>query len=237
VDVLKFNQNRYRVDGRGSVELRESESAEPRKGPAVAKVDTDEEAWEDGDVDALFENLQQVGEGNSGTVFRAKKKGSSDLVALKSVRYPPGSDEAAHKERLSIRNEVLMHKTTRHPNVVEFLGAYRLKSQRKIWVALEYMDGGTLTGLCAMFKLKEPHIACVVREMLKALELLHSMERIHRDIKSDNVLLNSHGDSKLADFGYCAQLTESLTNRTSVVGYEIVFLCPIPSDSPFCGPC
>eukprot|EP01092_Planopodium_desertum_P017129 TRINITY_DN99384_c0_g1_i1.p1 TRINITY_DN99384_c0_g1~~TRINITY_DN99384_c0_g1_i1.p1 ORF type:complete len:167 (-),score=13.50 TRINITY_DN99384_c0_g1_i1:72-572(-) len=47
---------------------------------------------------------------------------------------------------------------------------------------------------------------------------MHHENRIHRDIKSDNILLNVAGDVKLADFGYCAQLTEDVTKRTSVVG-------------------
>jgi serine/threonine protein kinase len=47
---------------------------------------------------------------------------------------------------------------------------------------------------------------------------MHAANRIHRDIKSDNILLSLKGDVKLADFGYCAQLTEESTKRNSVVG-------------------
>jgi hypothetical protein len=212
VDILKFNHDGFRVGARPSGEFLIS-SAQSQL------VDTDQEdPWED-DVDAksVYTNWQQIGEGNSGTVFKATKDGTK-LVAIKELTWPMGRDDASEKERRSIKNEILMHKTTHHENVVEFLGAYRMKKQKKLWVALELMDGGTLTSMCAMFKLKEPHIACVINEMLKAIAAIHKLGRIHRDIKSDNVLLNSDGSIKLADFGYCAQLSESIKNRTSVVG-------------------
>lgn len=53
----------------------------------------------------------------------------------------------------------------------------------------------------------EPHIAFVLKHLVNSLIFLHSSNRIHRDIKSDNVLLNTKGEAKLADFGYCVQLT------------------------------
>jgi len=59
-------------------------------------------------------------------------------------------------------------------------------------------------------------------QILKALECMHAASRIHRDIKSDNILLSLKGDVKLADFGYCAQLTEESTKRNSVVGVRLI---------------
>ena len=56
--------------------------------------------------------------------------------------------------------------------------------------------------------LTEPQIAFVLTESLKALSYIHSMHRLHRDIKSDNILLSEDGDIKLADFGFAVQLTQ-----------------------------
>ena len=54
----------------------------------------------------------------------------------------------------------------------------------------------------------EEIIAYILKETLSGLNFLHKQHRLHRDIKSDNVLMNLNGDVKLGDFGYAAQLTQ-----------------------------
>lgn len=67
-------------------------------------------------------------------------------------------------------------------------------------------------------QLKEAHMKRVIRDILRALTRLHRLSRIHRDIRSDNILLNLRGEVKLADFGHCAQLTSARPHRNSIVG-------------------
>jgi len=87
---------------------------------------------------------------------------------------------------------------------------------------MEYMDGGCLTEILTQYenevKMNERQIAYVLREVMKGLVYLHERHKIHRDIKSDNILLTLSGDVKLGDFGYAAQLTGQRSKRSSIVG-------------------
>merc|ERR1712070_845056 len=84
---------------------------------------------------------------------------------------------------------------------------------------MEFMDGGALTEMVGkQKKWEEPMIAYVLQKMLMALAFLHRSHRLHRDIKSDNVLVDFNGDVKLADFGFAIGLTQEQDKRRSVVG-------------------
>jgi len=86
---------------------------------------------------------------------------------------------------------------------------------------MEFMGGGCLTDILDVFaylQLSEEHIAYIAKETLKGLRYFHKHHRIHRDIKSDNILLGSDGSVKIADFGYAAQLTKERNNRSTIVG-------------------
>jgi len=83
------------------------------------------------------------------------------------------------------------------------------------------MGGGSLTVLLEQFPsiiLTEPQMAYICVETLKALSYIHSMHRLHRDIKSDNILLGDNGEIKLADFGFATQLTQRQAKRNTVIG-------------------
>ena len=67
-------------------------------------------------------------------------------------------------------------------------------------------------------ELTEAEMCYFARASLLALAFLHQMGRVHRDIKSDNVLINSQGEVKMADFGFCVQLTQEKEKRQSMVG-------------------
>lgn len=75
---------------------------------------------------------------------------------------------------------------------------------------VEFMDGGAVVDFVYKFlkKIPEPIIAYILREMLKGLDSLHSRRQLHRDLKSDNVLMNLNGEIKIADFGFAIQLTK-----------------------------
>lgn len=89
---------------------------------------------------------------------------------------------------------------------------------------MELMDGGNLSHYLRSKRMKgallrQKEIAFVLREILRGIEFMHGMDRMHRDLKGENVLLSRDGKTvKLGDFGFCAQLSNERPNRRSFVG-------------------
>ncbi|KAG1161794.1 hypothetical protein G6F37_002758 [Rhizopus arrhizus] len=165
------------------------------------------------DPTALYTDLTLIAEGESGPMYAAKHVNSQRIVAIKKIPY-----EA--KEKMSkITNELTAMKMSRHPNIVEFITCY--STQEDLWVVMECMCV-SLADIISVdddrIQLKEAHMKRVIRDILRALTRLHRLSRIHRDIRSDNILLNLRGEVKLADFGHCAQLTSARPHRNSIVG-------------------
>jgi len=92
----------------------------------------------------------------------------------------------------------------------------------EIWVVMEYMSAGSLYDLVKLYtagvRLTEDQTAFTVHQVLEAVAFLHQRNRIHRDIKVDNILLAKDGSVKLADFGTAVQLTFQRLRRNTLAG-------------------
>ena len=104
------------------------------------------------------------------------------------------------------------------PYVVKYYGSYFKGSD--LWIVMEYCGGGSVSDIMRLRKktLKETEIATILRDTLEGLVYLHARRKIHRDIKAGNILLNSEGHAKLADFGVAGQLTDTMAKRNTVIG-------------------
>ncbi|KAL0091719.1 kinase-like domain-containing protein [Phycomyces blakesleeanus] len=167
------------------------------------------------DPTRIYNEFNLIAQGESGQLYSAKCIHTNQTVAVKKI--PITSIEKLSK----IRNELVTMKSSRHPNVVEYIATYR--TQNEVWVVMECMDialSDILSTKSCEGKpcLREDQIGRVARELLRALCRIHRLGRVHRDIRSDNVLLNMRGEVKIADFGHCAQLTQNSPHRNSVVG-------------------
>lgn len=163
-----------------------------------------------GDPTTKYMNLQKIGQGASGGVYTAFETGTKNCVAIKQMNL-----EQQPKKDLII-NEIIVMKESKHKNIVNFMDSYLHEGD--LWVVMEYMQGGSLTDVVTFNMMSDPQIAAVCREVLYGLQHLHSKNVIHRDIKSDNILLSERGDIKLTDFGFCAQINDSQNKRTTMVG-------------------
>ena len=167
----------------------------------------------DEDYKKQFSGLKKLGSGASGVVYSATEKSTNKKVALKIAEI---TDEIVMEELV---NEIGLQCLSKHPNIVECYGAYRNMADKTLCISMEVMKGGNLTD-CVSVKhaMRESYIAYVCKEMAQGLAFLHKSFRLHRDIKSDNVLVNFDGQVKLADFGFAVNLTTEESKRTSVVG-------------------
>ncbi|KAF2117154.1 kinase-like domain-containing protein [Lophiotrema nucula] len=157
-----------------------------------------------------YRNFNKIGQGASGGVFTANEVATNKCVAIKQMNL-----EQQPKKDLII-NEILVMKDSKHKNIVNFMDSFLVKGD--LWVVMEYMEGGSLTDVVTFNIMSEGQIAAVCRETLNGLQHLHSKGVIHRDIKSDNILLSLEGNIKLTDFGFCAQINEHHNKRTTMVG-------------------
>jgi len=110
------------------------------------------------------------------------------------------------KQREMMENEVALMKLNDGDSIIRCVEAFNFK--KKYWIILEMMEGA-LTDILIQSNGNYSENFCkyVLYKTLKGLEFLHERHVIHRDIKSDNILINCEGDVRLADFGYAVQLT------------------------------
>ncbi|XP_072218173.1 serine/threonine-protein kinase PAK 6b [Leuresthes tenuis] len=163
-----------------------------------------------GDPRMTLENFVKIGEGSTGVVCIARERQSGRQVAVKMM------DLRKQQRRELLFNEVVIMRDYRHPNVVEMFRSALVEEE--LWVIMEYLQGGALTHIISETRLDEEQIATVCEGVLQALSYLHSQGVIHRDIKSDSILLTLDGRIKLSDFGFCAQISKDVPKRKSLVG-------------------
>lgn len=165
-----------------------------------------------GDPRKTYHILGQVGTGATGSVYTAVDVKTFEKVAIKMI------DIGKQVKKVLFLTEISVLKNKKHPNVVSYYDSYYLADENQLWVIMEYMQFGPLTDLVTTLILHEKQIAVIVKETLKAIEFLHSNKIIHRDIKSDNILLGQEGQVKVIDFGFCAQLDHMDEKRRTFAG-------------------
>ncbi|OMO69636.1 hypothetical protein COLO4_28990 [Corchorus olitorius] len=170
-----------------------------------------------------YKLYEEVGEGVSATVHRALCIPLNEIVAIKVLDL-----EKCNNDLDGIRREVQTMSLIDHPNVLRAHCSFT--AGHSLWVVMPYMAGGSCLHIMKSSYpegFEEPVIATLLREVLKALVYLHAHGHIHRDVKAGNILIDSNGAVKLADFGVSACMFDTgdrQRSRNTFVGTPCWYL-------------
>uniref|UniRef100_A0A671S1G0 non-specific serine/threonine protein kinase n=1 Tax=Sinocyclocheilus anshuiensis TaxID=1608454 RepID=A0A671S1G0_9TELE len=180
----------------------------------------------------IWEIIGELGDGAFGKVYKAQNKETGALAAAKVI------ETKSEEELEDYMVEIDILASCNHQYIVKLLDAFFYDNNLSIMI--EFCPGGAVDATMLELDrgLEEPQIRVICKQMLEALQYLHSMKIIHRDLKAGNILLTLDGDIKLADFGVSAKNTKTLQRRDSFIGTPYwmapeVVMCETMKDAPY----
>ncbi|KAM3395019.1 serine/threonine-protein kinase STY13 [Capsicum galapagoense] len=154
-------------------------------------------------------------QGAFGKLYKGTYNGED--VAIKLLERPENDLERAHLMEQQFQQEVMMLSRLKHPNIVRFIGACR---KPMVWcIVTEYAKGGSVRQFLTKRQNRAVPLKLAVRQALdvaRGMEYVHGLNLIHRDLKSDNLLIAADKSIKIADFGVARieVQTEGMTPET-----------------------
>lgn len=153
-----------------------------------------------------------IGRGNFGDVYMAETRDSHEIVAIKVINLD-ASDEDVSVTVL----EIQLLSRLRSKYITKYHEA--LVSNMSLWIVMEYCGGGSCSDLLKCHKTVSEDVAgYIIRSAMLGLQYLHAQRKVHRDIKSANILLTNSGEVKLADFGVSGEMTMTQLKKNTFVG-------------------
>lgn len=167
-----------------------------------------------------FEILKVVGQGAFGKVYQVKKKGTSEIFAMKVVRKDKIM-EKNHSEYMKAERDILTK--VDHPFVVQL--RYSFQTKYRLYLVLDFVNGGHLFfQLYHQGLFREDLARIYAAEIVSAVSHLHANGIMHRDLKPENILLDADGHVMLTDFGLAKEFDEN-TRSNSMCG-TVEYMAP-----------
>ncbi|KAJ7067179.1 kinase-like domain-containing protein [Mycena amicta] len=160
-----------------------------------------------------------IGRGTYGRVYLALNATTGEMIAVKQVETPRTAGDKSDRRQISIVQALKMESETLkdldHPNIVQYLGFEETPS----FLSMQYVPGGSI-GSCLLKygKFEEDVTKSFISQILTGLEYLHSKGVIHRDLKSDNILVEISGVCKISDFGTSKRTDDHNDTHTAMQG-------------------
>lgn len=171
--------------------------------------------------------LEVVGEGSFGKVWKARKVGALQTVAIKLI------PKAGKKEKdvMGLRQEIDILRTLRHANIIQMLDAFETGSD--FCVVTEFAQGELFEIVESDMHLSEDVVQTIAKQLVDALHYLHSNRIIHRDMKPQNILLAADGTVKLCDFGFARAMSHNTFVLTSIKGTPLYMAPELVQERPY----
>ncbi|HEY8748671.1 MAG TPA: serine/threonine-protein kinase [Tepidisphaeraceae bacterium] len=155
-----------------------------------------------------FDQIELIGRGGMGVVYKARQKNLDRSVALK-VLSPEVAGAAGFSERFAREARAMARLS--HPNIVAVydFGCVQHAGADLYYLTMEFVDGSNLRAL--LKQLSPPQALAIVPQICQALQFAHDIGIVHRDIKPENILVDKKGPVKIADFGVAKLLEQART--------------------------
>ncbi|MBI1369329.1 MAG: protein kinase [Planctomycetes bacterium] len=170
-----------------------------------------------------FQVIELLGRGGMGAVYKARQAALDRFVAIK-ILPPSFGRDPAFAERFSREAKALAR--LGHPNIVAVYDAGHVDvpatKDRLYYFAMEFIDGVSLRQVIKEGKLPPTEALAIVPQVCEALQYAHDEGIVHRDIKPDNILLDTRGRVKIADFGLAKLLGLGPTDVTLTQTHHVM---------------